>query len=176
MAVITSSTPNPIGCFMAQGPPADMLWLTKLTVPLSWTKWAPALWYFPHPTCTAQSTKWLHSLWGHCTQRAASPSIPRNIPSNILDHSCSCQWRRPTQENCHHQATHKYKSGTDLEGEISLQQENVGHHPVCFCSGLSLWASPPWSVPLIPLHMETIAVNSLVSTFFKVSFDSCLII
>lgn len=167
MAVIASSTPSPIGCFTAQGPPADMLWLTKLCSSAQLNQVGSQLSAtFPHPTWTAQSTRMAaHSLWGHCAQQAPSPSILGNIPSNILDHSCSYQWRRPTQEKRHHQATRKYKSATDSEGNFPAAGK-FRSSPRLFCSGLSLWPSPPWSVPLIPLHMETIAANSLVSTFF----------
>lgn len=82
MTVTVLFTRSLAGAFRlgVQCPPADLIHFTKLTLSVIGTKWAPgSLIPFPIPLLPAQPDGRTITLWGHCTQRAASPSIPGNF-------------------------------------------------------------------------------------------------
>lgn len=145
-----------------QCPPADLIHLTKVTLPVSEPKWAPSsLIPFPALLVPAQSTRWLHS-------HSLGPQYPMSCllfnswefyQTEVVGHSCSPQGRSTPRRSV---------SPSHLQEQPCTDaQEASGHRLVCFCSGLGLWTSPPCSVPLFPLCMKTVATNSLVFIFLK---------
>lgn len=102
----------------AQGPPADLLRFTKLTLPFSGTKWAPGSLSPPYLYCSACQVA-AQTVFG---ATVASGQIPLQFlgilyQNKVLDHSCSCQWRSPTQKG-HHQATCSCKPSTNAAGKF----------------------------------------------------------